>query len=200
MSSGSGGSRDEIRALVGQTLSLASRLLMDEAGVGDDQPCKLHATVVRRGGRTIVTGVWITDNDDVGPVTSPEMVGTMVLSELASIATHADKFVSVQMLVGQDEHGPEVHTIKVAPTDERPTLEPVNPTFGDLCALWEVVLAYRDKHEITCPETVHQTDKIAVTATEFVEDCLKVVGYGRIDDETDDYVGGNENRVPEGDA
>lgn len=48
------------------------------------------------------------------------------------------------------------------------------------------VRAFVDKHEITCAETIHQTDRVIVDATPFIQELVEIAGYCEFEDEEDD--------------
>ena len=37
-------------------------------------------------------------------------------------------------------------------------------------------------NEITCPETIYQTDRVSLNALEFIEQVCENVGYARVED------------------
>jgi len=45
------------------------------------------------------------------------------------------------------------------------------------------VIAFRDKHDISCPETIYQTDRVIVDAYEFIERLVEIVGYKEEEEE-----------------
>lgn len=64
----------------------------------------------------------------------------------------------------------------------------LGPSRDELLKLWRVVTSYRDKVEITCAETIYQTDRCQLDATQFMGTCIEVVGYGTYDEDSDKYV------------
>ena len=57
------------------------------------------------------------------------------------------------------------------------------PTHAELMALWNVCKKYVAEQEISCAETIYQTDWVIENAYEFVEDVCNVVGYLPMEDE-----------------
>lgn len=49
--------------------------------------------------------------------------------------------------------------------------------------LEKIVKTFIEKHNITCPETIYQTDKVIESAYEFIEELCEEVGYLDEDDE-----------------
>ena len=45
---------------------------------------------------------------------------------------------------------------------------------------------FRDKHNITCPETIYQSDRVIVDAYELIEKCVDIIGYAKYEDDFDD--------------
>lgn len=43
--------------------------------------------------------------------------------------------------------------------------------------LGEACIKFIEKHDISCPEVIYQTDKVALNALEFIEGICNVVGY-----------------------
>lgn len=60
------------------------------------------------------------------------------------------------------------------------------PSVEQMRALWDFVVGERDRLDITCVETIYQTDRVAVAATEFVQGCIDRVGYGKYADEEEE--------------
>lgn len=48
--------------------------------------------------------------------------------------------------------------------------------------LYDKVKEYIEKQQITCGETIYQTDRVSLTSLEFIEECCDIVGYAEIKD------------------
>lgn len=48
--------------------------------------------------------------------------------------------------------------------------------------LLQIVQDFIQKYDITCPETIYQTDRVIENATTLIEELCDVVGYNPIDD------------------
>lgn len=46
-----------------------------------------------------------------------------------------------------------------------------------LTKLWDVVVRWRDKHQVTCEEAIIQTDDVNLSLPDLAEAALKVTGY-----------------------
>lgn len=49
--------------------------------------------------------------------------------------------------------------------------------------LWDACVAFRDEHEILCPESCFQMDAIVLAAPELVEAVCNVIGYSECPDD-----------------
>jgi hypothetical protein len=52
--------------------------------------------------------------------------------------------------------------------------------------LWKHVKAFVQKQNITCSETVYQTDRVIINAYEFIDRACEIVGFAPRDDEDDE--------------
>lgn len=75
-----------------------------------------------------------------------------------------------------------------------PPLVAIDPRSGAVSVVPEaearltaIVREFVEKHHVSCPETIHQTDRVIENAYELIEDLCNVVGYYRYldDQETD---------------
>lgn len=55
--------------------------------------------------------------------------------------------------------------------------KPAKPTPKNLQKLWDVVTAWRDKQQVTCPESLYQMDSVQVSYYQLADDICKVIGY-----------------------
>lgn len=53
-------------------------------------------------------------------------------------------------------------------------------------AIYAIVQDFIDKQDITCIETIYQTDRVIENAYEFIERLCNVVGYKEFEDDEDD--------------
>jgi len=53
----------------------------------------------------------------------------------------------------------------------------MKPTQGQLENLWETCKGYIDTQEISCGETVYQSDVVSETGAEFIDLVCQIVGY-----------------------
>lgn len=49
--------------------------------------------------------------------------------------------------------------------------------------LYELCIKFRDKHDISCPETISQVDNVIVDAYRFIEDICDIIGYREYEDD-----------------
>lgn len=49
--------------------------------------------------------------------------------------------------------------------------------------LWEHVKAFVDRQNITCSETVYQSDRVILNAYEFIDRACEIVGFAPCDDD-----------------
>lgn len=161
------------------------------------------------GGDIKVHGVQIRDSEPRDWGGTETYVGAQILDELHAIPIPEDKFVAVRLVVGMGPEGiPVINRVSVdqipRPEGGQPSATSPHPAVSELLALWRTVVAFRDRHEITCPETVFQTDKVAEEATSFIGDALRIVGYGDYDEDGNGgcgrYIGGIQTRVSEDQA
>ena len=48
--------------------------------------------------------------------------------------------------------------------------------------LYALCKKFIEDNEITCPETIYQTDRVSLNALEFIEQVCENVGYARVED------------------
>ena len=51
------------------------------------------------------------------------------------------------------------------------------PSVKDMAKLWNLCIKFIEEQEISCPETIYQTDWVIENAYEFIEDICNEVGY-----------------------
>lgn len=57
------------------------------------------------------------------------------------------------------------------------------PSVREMAALWKACAAFIEKHEISCAESVYQSDNILIHSSELVEDVCEIVGYVEFNEE-----------------
>lgn len=55
------------------------------------------------------------------------------------------------------------------------------PTLAEMRKLWRTVTSWVDRHEVSCEETIYQTDRVQEALPELAEQAAKIVGYATID-------------------
>ena len=53
------------------------------------------------------------------------------------------------------------------------------PSSDQLRWLWDAVVAWRDKHDVTCPESLVQVDSVNESLPDLAEAVLDIVGYSK---------------------
>ena len=51
-----------------------------------------------------------------------------------------------------------------------------------LCDLWNHVKEFVEKQQITCSETVYQSDRVIENGYDFIDGCAKIVGFHQDED------------------
>jgi len=59
------------------------------------------------------------------------------------------------------------------------------PTEAEMKALWATVEMFIIDHDIHCPETIYQTDRVIENAYTFIEDVCNIVGYEGDEDDAE---------------
>lgn len=54
-----------------------------------------------------------------------------------------------------------------------------SPSPDQLRWLWDAVVAWREEHDVTCPEALLQVDTVNESLPELAETLLDIVGYRR---------------------
>lgn len=57
------------------------------------------------------------------------------------------------------------------------------PSVKEMAALWNVCYNFIKRKDISCVETIYQSDRVIEGATTFIEQVCEVVGYVEYDDE-----------------
>lgn len=57
------------------------------------------------------------------------------------------------------------------------------PSVQEMVTLWNICVAFIQKQEISCEETIHQCDWVIENAYGLIQDICNVVGYVEVDDE-----------------
>ena len=57
------------------------------------------------------------------------------------------------------------------------------PSVKEMAALWNKCLEFVETQQITCQETIHQTDRVIENAYGFIEEVCEIVGYKEYEDE-----------------
>lgn len=55
------------------------------------------------------------------------------------------------------------------------------PTLAEMRKLWRAVAAWVDKNEVSCVETIYQTDRVQEALPELAEEAAKIVGFKPLD-------------------
>lgn len=58
----------------------------------------------------------------------------------------------------------------------------VPPTLEGMGKLWTLCEDFIKENEITCPETISQTDRVIENAYEFIDEICKILGYVKLDE------------------
>jgi hypothetical protein len=60
------------------------------------------------------------------------------------------------------------------------------PSVKDMAALWKLCAKFVEDNNITCAETVYQSDRVIENGYVFIADVCEIVGYVELEDEEDD--------------
>lgn len=52
-----------------------------------------------------------------------------------------------------------------------------DPSSNQLWAIWKAVIEWRDKHEVSCAESLVQVDSVNEDLPELAEEVLNITGY-----------------------
>lgn len=58
--------------------------------------------------------------------------------------------------------------------------------FRNMAKLRAIVMNFVDKQDITCVETIYQTDRVIENAYEFIQELVDIVGYKEYEDDRDE--------------
>lgn len=67
--------------------------------------------------------------------------------------------------------------VKVDEAEESQTKRSDGLTRGQLLDLWKLCSKFVKENEISCSETIYQTDRVILNASEFIEEITEKVGY-----------------------
>jgi hypothetical protein len=75
-------------------------------------------------------------------------------------------------------------TIEVLPPKSDNEVQTVDP--GDLYQLWNIVEEFVDELDISCSETIYQTDRVIENAAQLIEKLCDLVGYATENEEEEE--------------